>query len=440
MTLSFKFTSNLKTKLRRGALFYKLLDELERSQWLSYEELIDIQNQKLRKTIRLAYRTVPYYEQLFDRLNLSSEAIDTIEDLQLLPILNRSQLQAQVKQFVSKGFGLKTRSHTSGTTGSPITLCRDLYSINLEHASIWRQRRWGKVDLGEPIASLRGDAVVPPDADRPPFWKYVPAENRWLMSSFHLSDRFIPYYLEHLRNCDISAIEGYPSTIYRLACYMRDYQQEPIPVKAVFTSSEVLPNYRRQLIEQYFGKIFDHYGQSERVAHIAMCEHGNYHYVMDYSIIEFVPTEYSDLFKIVGTTLHNAAMPLIRYDTNDTVRISHRSCPCGRAFPVIDSIDGRLEDYIATDSGKYIGGITIVFDGIPNIIEAQVIQEKIDLIRILIVPTEKFSDKNQNLLLQNLRERLGYDIEIIFQKVESIPRTKSGKFNSVVSKLQSGSA
>ena len=127
-----------------------------------------------------------------------------------------------------------------------------------------------------------------------------------------------------------------------MACYLRDDRQDPIPVKAVFTSSEVLPDYRRQLIEQYFGKIFDHYGQSERVAHIAMCEHGNHHYAMDYSIIEFLPTEYSDLFKIVGTSLYNAAMPLIRYDTNDFARISHRSCPCGRAFPIIDSIEGRL--------------------------------------------------------------------------------------------------
>lgn len=94
--------------------------------------------------------------------------------------------------------------------------------------------------MGDPIASLRGDVVVLVDAKRPPFWKYVPAENRWLMFSYHLSDRFIPHYLKHLRNCDLCAIESYPSTIYRLACYMRDYQEDPIPVKAVFTSSEVL--------------------------------------------------------------------------------------------------------------------------------------------------------------------------------------------------------
>jgi phenylacetate-CoA ligase len=157
---------------------------------------------------------------------------------------------------------------------------------------------------------------------------------------------------------------------------------------------------------------------------------------MDYSVIEFLPTEYSDLFKIVGTTLHNAAMPLIRYDTNDLARISHRSCSCGRAFPVIDSIEGRLEDYIATPAGKFIGGMGIAFGGVANIIEGQIIQEKLDLIRVLIVPTEKFNDKDRNVLLKNMRERLGDDIEIIIQQVESIPRTKAGKINLTVSKLK----
>lgn len=435
MKLLQDLSSSLKTKLRRGQLFYQLLDELESSEKLAYAELVERQNQKLRDTVRQAYQTVPYYKQLFDKLNLTPEAIETIEDLQLLPIMTKADLRGQEKQFVSQAVRLKTKTTTSGTTGTPVTLYRDRHSINLEHASIWRQRRWAKVDLNDSIASLRSYVVAPADADKPPFWRYVPAENRWLMSSYHLCDRLIPCYLEHLRNSNISAIEGYPSAIYRLACFMRDRQEEPIPVKAVFTSSEVLPDYRRQLIEHYFGRIFDHYGQSERVAHIAMCEYGNHHYAMDYSVIEFLPTEYSGLYKIVGTTLHNATMPLIRYDTNDLARISHRTCSCGRAFPLVDSIEGRFEDYITTPAGKFVGGMGVAFGGVANIIEGQIIQEQLDLLRVLIIPTPNFSDRDRNVLLKNMRSRLGDDLEIIIQPVESIPRTKAGKFNLTVSKL-----
>ena len=436
MTLLLDFTSSLKTKLRRGKLFHNLLDELEHSERFSHDELIDRQNQKLRDTIRQAYNSVPYYKQLFKRLDLTPEAINTVDDLQLLPVMRKSDIRAGEKQFVSEAVRLKTKTTTSGTTGTPVTLYRDRYSINLEHASIWRQRRWGGVDLNDTIASLRGDIVAPADADRPPFWRYVPAENCWLMSAYHLCDRFIPNYLEHLRNSQISAIEGYPSAIYRLAGYMRDHQEEPIPVKAVFTSSEELPDYRRRAIEHYFGRVFDRYGQSERVAHIAMCERGNHHYTMDYSVIEFLPTEYSDLYKIVGTTLHNAAMPLIRYDTNDLARISHRTCDCGRAFPVVDSIAGRLEDYIATPAGKSVGGMGIAFGGVANIVEGQIIQERLDLLRVLIVATADFNDKDRNVLLKNMRSRLGEDLEIIVQPVDSIPRTRSGKFTTTVSKLE----
>lgn len=436
MSLLLNIKSNLKTKLRRGRLFHQLLDELEDCERLAYAELIDRQNRKLRETVRQAYKNVPYYQQLFDQLKLTPEAINTVEDLQLLPVMGKSNIRGREKLFVSKAVKFKTKTTTSGTTGTPVSLYRDRYSINLEHASIWRQRRWANFNLDEPIASLRGDVIVSADTNKPPFWQYVAAENRWLMSSYHLSDRFIPYYLEHLRNTQISAIEGYPSAIYRLACYMRDRQEEPIPLKAVFTSSEVLPDYRKQLIEQYFGKIFDHYGQSERVAHLTMCEHGNLHYAMDYSIIEFLPTQYNNLFKIVGTTLYNAAMPLIRYDTNDFAIIRDRSCACGRAFPVVDSIDGRLEDYIVTPAGKFVGGMGVAFGGVANLVEGQIVQEQLDLLRVSVVPTENFSAKDHHTLLANMRSRLGDEVEIIVQYVDSIPRTKSGKLNTTISKIK----
>ena len=437
MTLFLNLKGYVKKFLRRGPLFHQILQELKKNEQLSYEQLINYQNQKLRLTVQQAYQTVPYYRQLFDGLKLTPEAIKTIDDLQLLPVMSKSDIRGTEKQFVSNTISWKFKTTTSGTTGTPVNLFRDYYSINLEHASIWRQRYWGKCFPGEPMASIRGDLVVTPSATKPPFWKKISSENKLMMSPYHLSDRFIPYYLDKLRQFKPSFIEGYPGCLYRLARYMQLHQESPINVKAVFTSSEALIPYHRQVIEESLGQVLDHYGLSERVAHIASCEHGNYHYVMDYSIIEFLPTKYSGLYKIVGTTLHNKAMPLIRYDTNDFARISHHSCPCGRAFPIVDLIEGRLEDYIATPCGKFVGGIGIVFTDVPNLIEGQIIQEKIDLLRILIVTTENFTDDDRSILLKNIRERLGANMEIIIQKTEAIPRTKTGKFKLTVSKLNS---
>ena len=437
MSIFHNFKAHFRQSLRQGSLFIHLLEELEQNERLSSEQLIDYQNQKLRSTIQQAYQTVPYYRQLFDRLNLSPEAIKTINDLQLLPIISKANLRGQEKQFISTKTLWKFKTATSGTTGTPVNLFRDYYSINLEHASIWRQKRWAKCDFNELTISIKGDVIVPPDLSKPPFWEYVKGENTLRMSAYHLSDRFIPYYLDKLRSLNSFIIEGYPSTIYRLARYMQLNQELPIEVKAVFTSCETLLPHQCQVIEKYFGQIFDRYGQSERVGNLDMCEYGNYHYAMDYSLIEFLPTKQNNLYRAIGTTFHNRAMPLIRYDTGDLVRLEERDrCPCGRAFPKIDSIEGRIEDYILTPSGKWIGAAGRAFLNVNNLIEAQIIQEKINLIRVLIVTTEKFGSRDRQVLLNNMQQRFGSEIEVVIQQTDSIQRTKRGKQKITISQLK----
>ena len=424
--------------LRRGSLFKRILQELEENEKLSYEQLIDLQNQKLRSTIQHAYQTVPYYRRLFKELAIDPDAIKTSEDLKALPIISKSDFRGKEKQFVSN-IVPKFKTATSGTTGTSVNLFRDYYSINFEHACIWRQKRWGKCLFDELTVRIKGDVIVGPNIIKPPFWKYVSSDNMLMMSSYHLSDRFIPYYLEKLRSIDSPIIlESFPSTIYRIARYMQLHQELPIKVKAVVTSGETLLPYQPQVVEQYFGQVFDHYGQSERVAYIARCEHGNYHYLMDYSLVEFLPTDRDNLYRVVGTSFHNRAMPLIRYDTGDFVRIENpaRSCSCGRAFPLVDSIEGRVEDYIITPSGKWIGAIGRVFVEVNNLIEAQIVQEKLDLLRVSIVTTENFTLQDEKVLLRNIQQRAGDEIKVVIEKTDAIARTKRGKFRLVISELK----
>ena len=128
-------------------------------------------------------------------------------------------------------------------------------------------------------------------------------------------------------------------------------------------------------------------------------------------------------------------MPLIRCATGDLVRLSHQSCSCGRAFPLIQNIEGRQDDYVITTSGRWIGRLDLVFKGVSGLVEGQIIQEKLDLVRVLIVPAKDFTQNDENLLLHKLRERLGKEMKIVIQKVDFIPRTKRGKLKLVISKI-----
>ena len=78
--------------LKRGRLFHQLLQELEQNEKLSHEQLVEYQNKKLSITVERAYREVSYYRELFDRLKISPEAIKTVDDLRLLPILKKADI------------------------------------------------------------------------------------------------------------------------------------------------------------------------------------------------------------------------------------------------------------------------------------------------------------------------------------------------------------
>jgi phenylacetate-CoA ligase len=77
-----------------------------------------------------------------------------------------------------------------------------------------------------------------------------------------------------------------------------------------------------------------------------------------------------------------------------------------------------------------------VFIGLPHVIEGQVIQDKIDQIRVRIVATRDFGDKDERVIRQRFRERLG-NIQVLIEPVTCLERTERGKFRAVISHVKS---
>ena len=420
--------------LREGRSLRRLLTELEANERLPLEVLQARQNELLRAHVCRAGRNVPYYRDLFARLGLSPEDIQTVEDLQRLPILEKEDVRGQEERFVDPTVRWTFKATTSGTTGKPLRLFRDYHNVNLENAALWRQRRWAGYDLGQRRATLRGDLIVPGERARPPFWVHLPATRQLLMSSYHMSEAFLPDYLARLRAFRPDAVEAYPSSAYRLAFFMAQHGEEPLGVKGVFTSSETVFDHQLAVIERMLGPVFDYYGTGERSALFCQCEERRYHYAMDYSVVEFMPGR-DGMQRVIGTTLHNAAMPFIRYDSGDLVEKDSEPCPCGRTFPTVRSVVGRQDDYVVTPSGRWLGRLNLIFAGVPNVIESQIVQERIDAVRFLILPAPDFGPADRAVLAERARERLGSEVTFTIEEVGTIPRTSRGKYQLVVSHL-----
>ena len=163
----------------------------------------------------------------------------------------------------------------------------------------------------------------------------------------------------------------------------------------------------------------------------------NLHINSDYSYVEILdennePTDEEGF--IVGTTLHNYAMPLIRYKLSDRTRWKKGICKCGSNYPMIEPISGKFEDVIYDKDGEAVSPslITFAFKGVSNIEKSQVVQNSIDLWVIRIVPGEDYKQSDGEKIIDNLKELVSKNINVEILLVKDIPKTKAGKYRWIL--------
>jgi phenylacetate-CoA ligase len=430
------------SRLRFGGSYERYLNELLRSQYYSKAELTELQNERLRALIRQCYDNVPYYARLMRELKLIPNDFQTAEDLTKLPVLEKETVRGNPELFQATNFRERASEivSTSGTTGTSLRIRVDVEGRRKNYAFFGRLKRWAGVDPLARSATFAGRAIVPVRQQKPPFWRYNLPMKNLLFSSFHLSERNMPAYLKRMRDWNPQLIDSYPSSLAILARFGLEHGLEAPHPRAVITSSETLPEDQRDVIIRAFQtRIFDQYGSAEQVCFISQCERGRYHVHPEYGIAEFLPTpagEPEAAARIVATGLTNWAMPLLRYDMADLAVPAAGECDCGRKFQIVKQIVGRLDDLVQTPDGRWVGRLDPVFKGLQTVRRAQIIQEALNRIRVLIVPAKGFSSAQQDSIQHELERRLGPDIEYVFELVNEIPVGPGGKFRAVISQIE----
>ena len=429
---------------RYGKKFDVVYEEFSKNQYLTEVEFKTYQESKLRKLVRHAYATVPYYKDKFDRARLKPTDIRTLEDLPKIPFLTKADIKQNFNKLISEKSGRLRHGHTSGTTGTPLDVAYDVYTCVVHHVVDWRQKEWAGLRRGMPYASIQGRLICPVGQTKPPFWRKNYINNQLFLSSFHLKKEYLPYYFEKLKKDGIKFIEGYPSTIYTLASFLHATNQK-FPLKGVLTSSETLFDFQRERIETSFQcRIFDFYGMAERAVYASECDrHEGHHLNLDYGITEFVDSDGNAVpdgtnGKIVATSLHNFAFPFIRYQTNDNCSMKTVKCSCGRGFPLMDDVATKNEAIVTLPDGRWISPsvLTHPFKPMENIVESQIIQEDLYNLNVMIVKNSKFGDRDEKMLLKAFFERLGDDIKVRTTYVSEIPKTNNGKLKWIVSNIE----
>ncbi|MCK8518688.1 phenylacetate--CoA ligase family protein [Methanoculleus sp. 7T] len=423
---------------------YALLQE---SRGWSRERLEAYQLQALARLLDHAYANVPYYRRVFDERGLVPEDIQTLRDLERLPFLTREDLQNNLADLKATNYPETAFEYvtTGGSTGIPVGF---YYEKGASRAREWAfmKTQWDRVGyrFGDKCVVLRGYIVG--SAKDEVYWKKT-LFGRWLlMSSHHMTEETLPAYIDRIRRFRPRFIQSYPSMAVILARYMVDHEVAPFPtVKAILCGSENLYPWQRSLLEEAFKcRVFSWYGNSEQTVLAGECEEStHYHIFPEYGIVELIgrdgrPVEGPGAMgEVVATSLMNPIFPLIRYRTMDVAVLGNGPCSCGRQYPLLEKVEGRLHEFIVTKSRRLISmtAVNMHSDVFDNVAQFQFYQKKEGEVLLRIVRKPGYTDRDTEYILRELEKKFEGDVDVTIRFVGKIPRTRRGKYQFLIQDL-----
>ncbi len=419
----------------------RYLDELRESQWWSRERLEALQQRRLRDVVEHAASRVPYYRNLFAEHGIAPSQMQSPDDLKRLPTLSKEAVRRNARSLIADGLDIrKIRSEsTSGTTGTPLTAYMDDRAFLATKAVQYLHRSWGGYSGDDWIGVLGGYQVVPLDRRAPPFWIRNYIDRQVHLSTYHLRPDRAALYLDELAALKVKYLRGYPSAIGLLARFA-GFMDRTLPLAGVFLNSEPILPWQRKAIGEVFGcPIYNYYGQIERVVIGAGCGVGEHlHVSMETGIVEFAASaSLPGQSVVVGTSLMNYAMPLIRYEINDIASPVQQTCACGRGLALMTPVETRAGDFLITPEGNYLAptGVAMAFNAARGVATSQIVQDDPMHLTIRVVPTSVYTSEDATGLILALRKMVGDAIDIDVETVGEISRTANGKFQFVVSEV-----
>jgi phenylacetate-CoA ligase len=426
---------------RRGRLAeLRYQREFDRTQYLSTDELRDLQWQRLRALLDHAQEHCPFYRERFRQAGLGPADLRGPEDLRLLPPLEKREVQEQGPDLVADNWPRHDliANQTGGSTGTPIAfyLSRERSCSRL--AATLRHNAWAGWQVGDRAAVIWGAPTDQPAADlrgrlrrlllREPLWLDAGCLTRENMTEFHTT-------LLHYRPRFLLA---YARAVVLFARFLKARGWVPHRPDALITSAEVLEDADRLLLEEVFGcRVFNRYGCREVSVIASECPaHSGLHVMAEGLYVEVEtsrgPARPGETGSILVTDLLNHAMPLIRYRIGDMGAWAAGSCPCGRHLPRLEKIAGRVTDFLVGSDGRLVSGVflaTYVVAQRPSLGQVQIRQDRPGAVVYRIRPGRDFQpERDLDYLRRATRVYLGPDTAVEAECVEDLPAEPSGKF------------
>ena len=417
--------------------------QLQRTQWLAPQDLQALQLRQLTMELAHAVNTVPYYRQRLAPLWTPQTEL-TWDIFRRLPLLTRRHLQDHHAELVSNAplaqHGGVGAIHTSGSTGSPVSVLRTALDGLFWKAITLREHEWHRRDLGARLSAIRQgvgeeqsdnwgtatDGIIRTGpASTLPVARDVETQLRWI------GEQQPAYLMTH------------PTNLAALASHCIKHGIRMPWLREARTRGEALSADLRALCREAWGiPVVDMYSSNE-CGYIALqCpEHEHYHVMAEGLLVEVIDDEGracapGQTGRVVVSTLHNFAMPLIRYEIGDLAEVG-ASCACGRGLPVLTRILGRERNMLILANGKRFWpsfGLRKL-SGELGIRQHQLVQKSFDLIEARLVVDAPLDAAQEERLRRHLLSFVPGGFRAEFSYCTEIPRSAGGKFEDFVSEV-----
>ena len=403
---------------------------------------LDWREKILWEIVEFHYKNNSFYRNLVGN-KLPAEWSD-------LPIMTKYDLQGNINSKISTCYNPKKlyMANTSGSTGHPFFFVKNKEAHALHWALIKKKYNDHSISLNSKQARFFG---IPMEflGNFKERWKDV-LMNRVRMPIFDLSDKNLFHFLQIFSKKNFKYIYGYTNSILTFAKYLikNKIRLDNIcpSLIACITTSELLVEHDRALLEMAFNiNVINEYGASEvgliaienKFKEMVLCEETVFVEICNKGSFEKYPNSGS----ILLTSLHNKAMPFIRYNIGDIGSLNDKISNHSQK-QTFNHLLGRENDLIVLPSGKKSPGLTFYYVS-RSIIESSGIikefiirQKTLDTFQFDIVSNGDLSVDHINDIQEKLDKYLEPNLKLIINNVPKIERSSSGKIKHFYSEIE----
>lgn len=439
--------------------------ELRASERLQRHEILAGQTAQMRALLRHCLDNVAYYRERRSAFPDPQEF--ELSMLPQLPVLSRAALSYHFSDLTASrlpaGQYMIGSTFTSGSTGEPVEVKQTNVTDLWYQAHFLRTLAWGQMNPSKKWAAIRWHTpnvakelalgVRVPHLD-PRFASFLESAPAYVMDISADPERQLDWLCEVRPDYLVT----YPSNL-RALVDLNDARGRSFWVEHVLSMSEPLSGELIRAVYSSFGATTSDSYSAHEVGYIAgECTRGR---LLDQSLIRHVfeenvilevvaPDTYEPVppgtqGRVLVTSLHNFASPLIRYDIGDLATLSdqQRCSVCGSELMRLEKLEGKVHPLFLLPDGTRKNSLDLAValrkaGAKQSRVTQKLAEDSTVRLQIDVVPGPGWGDDARMGLLREFTAFFGCipQVELIEHQVR-VPPGKSGKSPNLVTEYGS---